>query len=140
MDIFSVKKRSEVMSKIRGEDTKLEIKVRSYLFRLGFRFKKNVKNLPGKPDIVLKKYNSVIFINGCFWHGHKSCKLFKMPKTRTQFWREKINANIDRDVRYKRKLRHLGWNVVILWECRLEKNFEKQMSKTLSKFKDHEDG
>lgn len=121
------------MSKIRGEDTKLEIQVRSYLFKLGFRFRKNVKTLPGKPDIVLKKYKTVVFINGCFWHGHKNCKLFKMPKTRTRFWKNKIGSNINRDIKNKRKLRNLDWKVITLWECRLEKDFEKQMNRLVEK-------
>jgi len=97
MDKFSPKKRSEIMSKITGKETKPEILVRKYLFAKGFRYRKNVKTLPGKPDIVLPKYKTVVFINGCFWHGHKNCKKANLPTTNFNFWKEKIDKNIIRD-------------------------------------------
>src|ERR1700739_1798896 len=97
MDVFSKDKRSTIMSKISGKETKPEIIIRKFLFSKGFRYRKNVSTLPGKPDIILSKYSTVIFVNGCFWHGHKNCKAAKLPSTRRQFWEEKINNNIVRD-------------------------------------------
>lgn len=110
------------MSRIRGKDTKPEISVRSMLHRLGYRFTvggpKN-KRLPGKPDIVLPKWGTVVFVHGCFWHGHDHCPLFRLPKTRTEFWRGKIGNNQARDIRHEEDLQQLGWNVVTIWECEL---------------------
>lgn len=128
MDVFSKKKRSEVMSKIKGHDTKLEIKVRQRLFRNGYRFRKNDRRYPGKPDILLPKYKTVIQIHGCFWHGHKRCKYFVVPKTRTEFWMGKIEANRRNDEKNRKLLKKIGFSVLTLWECRLEKDFEKQMT------------
>lgn len=128
MDVFSKKKRSEVMSKIKGHDTKLEIKVRRRLFRNGYRFRKNDRRYPGKPDILLPKYKTVIQIHGCFWHGHKRCKYFVVPKTRTEFWMGKIEANRRNDEKNRKLLKKIGFSVLTLWECRLEKDFEKQMT------------
>ena len=122
VDIFSKEKRSWVMSRIRGKNTKPEIMVRSILHRLGYRFTVSGprnKKLPGKPDVVLPKWKTVIFVHGCFWHGHKGCPLFNMPKTRTKFWREKITGNKERDTRNEAALKELGWNVVTIWECEL---------------------
>jgi len=118
-DIFSKQKRSEIMSKISGKETKPEILVRKYLFANGFRYRKNVKDLPGKPDIVLPKYKTVIFIHGCFWHGH-NCKAGKLPKTRKEFWKEKINRNIQRDKNNKIELQKQGWKVITIWQCKLK--------------------
>jgi DNA mismatch endonuclease (patch repair protein) len=122
VDIFSKDKLSWVMSRIRGKDTKPELLVRSMLHRLGYRFTVSGprnKNLPGKPDIVLPKWGTVVFVHGCFWHGHKGCPLFKMPKTRTEFWRDKIGENKERDARNEAALKKLGWNVVTIWESEL---------------------
>src|SRR5690606_20085781 len=124
-DIFSSKKRSEIMSKISGKETKPEILVRKYLFANGFRFRKNVKTLPGKPDIVLPKYKTIIFVHGCFWHGHKDCKKSKLPETRKEFWTSKITNNIERDQGNKEELKKLGWNIIVIWECEL-KNIKLQ--------------
>ncbi len=121
------------MSRIRGKDTKPERIVRSMLHRLGYRFTvagpKN-KKLPGRPDIVLPKWGTVVFVNGCFWHGHDHCPLFRLPKTRTEFWKDKIGKNQARDIRNVSDLQQLGWNVVTIWECELA-NLEK--SETLTK-------
>lgn len=118
MDIWEKKKRSAVMSKIRCNDTKPEMIVRRYLFRRGYRFRKNVKGLPGTPDIVLRKYGVVIFVNGCFWHGHE--KDGYVPKTNTVFWMNKIGKNKLRDESNWEKLRQLGWGVIVIWECQLK--------------------
>lgn len=118
-DIFSKSKRSDIMSKISGKGTKPEILVRKYLFSQGFRYRKNVKDLPGKPDIVLPKYKAVIFVNGCFWHGHENCKKATLPATNTEFWREKISNNIIRDEKTYAELSSMGYKVLIIWQCEL---------------------
>lgn len=119
-DIFSSEKRSEIMSKISGKDTKPEIRVRKYLFANGFRYRKNVKELSGKPDIVLPKYKTVIFIHGCFWHGH-NCKAGKLPATRNEFWKKKITANKERDNRNIESLRNKGWKAIVIWQCEVKR-------------------
>ena len=96
--------------------------VRKYLFSHGFRYRKNDKRLPGTPDIVLLKYRAVIFVNGCFWHGHNQCRYFVIPKSNTEFWVDKINKNIERDALNTEKLISLGWNVITIWECELKKD------------------
>ncbi|QEK00890.1 very short patch repair endonuclease [Treponema phagedenis] len=118
-DKFSKAKRSDIMSKISGKETKPEIMVRKYLFAHGFRYRKNVANLPGKPDIALPKYKTVIFVNGCFWHGHKNCKNAELPTTNTEFWRIKISATIERDKRQKLELQKIGYRVLTVWQCEL---------------------
>ena len=120
------------MSKISGKETKPEVLVRKYLFSKGFRFKKNDNSLPGKPDIVLPKYKSLIFINGCFWHGH-NCKAGKLPDSNKDFWRRKISDNIERDQRNQDKLSNFGWNVIIVWQCHLKNKEirEKRMNKLI---------
>lgn len=120
MDVHSRETRSYNMSKIRSQDTKPEIKVRKYLFSKGFRFRKNDKRYPGKPDIVLPKYNTVIFINGCFWHMHIGCSDFSLPKTNTEFWQKKLENNKRRDENVIRQLYDMNWNVIILWQCELK--------------------
>jgi len=107
------------MSKIAGKDTKPEIAVRKCLFKLGFRYRTNVKDLSGKPDIVLKKYNTIILVNGCFWHGH-ICKAAKLPQTKTEFWSEKINANRLRDEKNKKLLEASGWKIITIWVCEIK--------------------
>lgn len=121
MDVHDKKTRSYNMSRIKGKNTKPEEIVRKYLFSKGFRYRKNDKRLPGTPDIVLPKYKTVIFVNGCFWHGHKDCRYFVVPKTNTDFWLNKINDNIERDKRKQEALKELGWNVIVVWECELKK-------------------
>lgn len=129
-DIFSKEKRSQIMSNISGKETKPEIAVRSFLFRKGFRFRKNLKKLPGTPDIVLTKYKTTILLHGCFWHGH-NCKKGARPTSNTEFWNTKIQKNIDRDKKVEADLKHLGWNVIIIWDCELKNkaDFEVTMNK-----------
>ena len=124
MDIVSEEQRSYNMSRIRSKDTKPELIVRSILHRLGYRFTVNGpknKKLPGRPDIVLPKYNTVIFVHGCFWHMHKNCKYATIPKTRTEWWKEKLEGNAQRDARRQEDLEALGWRVVVVWSCELKK-------------------
>lgn len=119
VDNRSKEARSRNMSRIPNKNTKPEEIVRKYLFSKGFRYRKNVSSLPGKPDIVLTKYKTVVFVNGCFWHGHQGCKWFVRPKTNTDFWNAKLQYNIERDNRNYRKLEEMGWNVIIIWECQI---------------------
>ena len=123
------------MSRIQGKETKLEIKVRQFLRRQGIGFRKNYAHLPGKPDVVLTKYKSVIFINGCFWHGHEGCKYYVVPKTRTEWWMEKIAVTKERDTRHTAALVKNGWRVFVIWECELEKAFENVMNDLILKLK-----
>ncbi|NPA44737.1 MAG: DNA mismatch endonuclease Vsr [Chlorobi bacterium] len=127
-DIFTKKKRSEIMSKISGKETKPEILVRKFLFANGFRYRKNDKRYPGKPDIVLPKYKTVIFVHGCFWHGH-NCPAGKLPETRKEFWKNKIQGNIERDNKNKIELEKKGWRVITIWQCELKN--KKIQEKTL---------
>lgn len=119
-DVHNKKTRSYNMSRIKGKNTKPEMLVRKFLHENGFRYRLNFSKLPGKPDIVLPKYKTVIFINGCFWHGHKGCKFFVIPKTRTKWWTEKINGTIKRDEIKIKELEIIGWVVKTLWECELK--------------------
>lgn len=124
MDIWSKKKRSAVMAKIRSKDTKPEWIVRRYLFSRGYRYRKNVKGLPGTSDIVLRKYGIVIFIHGCFWHGHEVDGT--IPSTNTEFWKKKIEGNRLRDEKNKEALRQMGWAVMTVWECQLKPAIREQ--------------
>ena len=121
VDNISKEKRSHVMSLVKQKNTGPEVAVRSFLHRRGFRFRLHDKTLPGKPDIVLPKYHTVIFVHGCFWHGHKTktCKLARIPKSRVEFWQTKIFSNAKRDRNHVKKLKALGWNVLIIWECEI---------------------
>lgn len=121
-DHISPEQRSWNMSQIKGKDTKIEVQVRSWLFSRGFRFRKNDKRYPGKPDIVLPKYKTVIFINGCFWHRHEGCKYATVPKTRVEYWEDKFNRNIKNDMLHKQQLEEMGWRVLTIWECQLKKD------------------
>ena len=127
-DVHSPDVRSFNMSRIRGKDTKPEETVRKYLFSRGFRYRKNDKRLPGKPDIVLPKYRTVIFVNGCFWHKHEECKYFVWPKNNAEFWKNKIERNVERDKKAILELEASGWNVIVVWECQLK---AKTMDSTL---------
>lgn len=120
-DTMTESQRRECMSHIRSKDTNPEVTVRKELFRRGFRFRKNVHSLPGTPDIVLPRYRTVIFINGCFWHGHKGCRLYTVPKTNVRFWTDKIERNRSRDQLNIQRLESLEWNVITVWECQLGK-------------------
>lgn len=120
-DIKTKEERSQNMAAIRSKNTKPEMLVRKYLFSRGLRFRVQVRKLPGTPDIVLPKYNTVIFVNGCFWHGHEECKYFRLPKSNVEFWKEKIERNIERDKESTQALLDLGWKVIRVWECDIRK-------------------
>ena len=123
------------MSQIKGKNTKPEMLVRKFLHANGFRYRLHVKNLPGKPDIVLPKYKTVIFVHGCFWHGHTNCKYFVVPKTRTRWWMDKINGNKANDEKAVKALKKEGWKVINLWECKLKpRKVERTLFSLLKKF------
>ena len=119
-DVHSREIRSYNMSRIKGKDTKPEMLVRRFLHGQGYRYRLHVKNLPGKPDIVLPKYKTIIFIHGCFWHGHEGCRYYVVPKTRTEWWLGKINGNIENDKKAIKVLKKEGWRIITLWECQLK--------------------
>ncbi len=119
-DVMTLEQRSRCMAAIKGKDTKPELIVRKYLFSRGLRFRVQVRKLPGNPDIVLPKYKTIIFVNGCFWHGHDGCRYFRMPKSNVRFWKEKIERNVARDARNEAELKALGWRVVRVWECEIK--------------------
>lgn len=127
-DVHSKQVRSYNMSMIRSKNTKPEMIVRRYLFSSGFRYRVNVQGIKGKPDIVFTKYRIVIFINGCFWHGHPNCKIFVLPKTNTEWWKNKIETTRKRDEKNQQLLKAEGWHVIVIWECQLKK---KNRLKTL---------
>jgi DNA mismatch endonuclease, patch repair protein len=136
-DVHNKKTRSYNMSQIKGKNTKPEMLVRKFLFANGFRFRLHDKKLPGKPDIVLLKYKTAIFVHGCFWHGHKNCKYFVTPKTRTDWWLSKINGNKKNDKKKQSALKKLGWNIILIWGCdlkpsKIERTFKKPL-KTLGR-------
>lgn len=124
VDHLSPEKRSWNMSRVRSKDTGPEMKVRRLLFSMGFRYRINVKALPGKPDIVLKKWNTVIFVHGCFWHRHKGCKDTTTPKTKTEWWLEKFKKNVTNDQKKRQALEESGWKVLVVWECETNQNDE----------------
>lgn len=132
-DTLTKEKRSWNMSRIRGKDTQIEVEVRKYLFSKGFRYRKNVSELPGKPDIVLPKYNTVVFIHGCYWHRHPGCKYSYTPKSNTDFWEKKFSANVKNDERKREQLESAGWKVIVLWECDIEHRFEQTMEMLVSR-------
>ena len=119
-DIQTPLQRHNTMSAIRGKNTKPEMIVRRGLWKRGFRYRLNYKRLPGHPDLVLRKYKTCIFINGCFWHGHEGCKYYTVPKTNTEFWVNKVQRNKERDERVKHELNAMGWNCITVWECELK--------------------
>ena len=120
MDVFSRDKRSQIMSRVGDKNTKPEIAVRSVLHNLGFRFRLHRKDLPGKPDIALPRHRKVVFVHGCFWHGHKNCSRAKRPSTNQQFWNEKLDGNILRDQENIHALNELGWDVLTVWTCEVK--------------------
>lgn len=130
-DVHSRATRSYNMSQIRSKDTKPEMVVRKILFSNGFRFRLHRNDLPGKPDIVLSKYRTVIFVHGCFWHGHEGCRYFVVPKTRTEWWLNKINRNKTLDEINARKLQDMGWKVIQIYECMLKKGKVEQIGEQL---------
>lgn len=127
-DVKTPEQRSRNMAAIKGRDTKPEIIVRKYLFSRGLRFRVQVKKLPGNPDIVLPKYKTVIFVNGCLWHGHEGCKYFRLPKSNVEFWKEKIERNIERDRESMQALLDLGWKVIRVWECELRNKANREVT------------
>jgi DNA mismatch endonuclease, patch repair protein len=128
-DVHDKETRSYNMSQIKSKNTKPEMLVRKFLHANGFRYRLHVKNLPGKPDIVLPKYKTVIFVHGCFWHGHVGCRYYVVPKTKTQWWLNKINSNTANDEKAIKALKNQGWKVINVWECNLRKN---KVDKTLA--------
>ena len=131
-DNLTPEKRSWNMSRIKGKDTSIEIRVRKWLFQKGYRYRKNVTNLPGKPDILLNSYKTVIFIHGCFWHRHPGCKDATTPKTRTEFWTSKFSSNVQNDRKNIEKLEEMGYQVIIIWECEIKKRFQETMDNVVT--------
>lgn len=125
MDKLTPEQRSRTMRRIRSRDTKPEMLVRRFLYAQGFRYRVNVRTLPGKPDIALRKYGVAIFVHGCFWHGHE-CQHGRMPQTNTDFWRRKIERNMSRDAEVRERLRALGWRTMVVWECQLKPKCRQQ--------------
>ncbi len=130
-DVHSPATRSYNMSQIKGKDTKPEILVRHYLHAHGMRYRLHDRNLPGKPDIVLPKYRTVVFVHGCFWHRHEGCRYFVVPKTRTEFWLNKIGRNVANDERQQNELTAAGWKVLTVWECELKPAIREHTLKEL---------
>lgn len=130
-DVHSKEVRSYNMSRIRGKDTRPELLVRKYLFSKGLRYRLHDKKLPGRPDLVFPKYRKVLFVHGCFWHGHEGCKYFVMPKTRTEWWMDKINRNRDKDNDSLQKLKDSGWGTIVVWECDLKNNKKEEALNSL---------
>ena len=122
-DRLTSQQRHNCMSNIHSKNTKPELMVRRWLWSHGYRYRLNVKGVPGKPDIVMRRYRTAIFVNGCFWHGHEGCEKFKMPKTNVEFWDTKIRKNQERDKQNYQILQDNGWQVLVLWECQLTKKF-----------------
>ena len=126
VDNVSKEVRSYNMSRIKSKDTKPEILVRSYLFSRGLRFRKNDKRYPGSPDIVLPKYNTMVFVHGCFWHLHEGCKYARIPKSNVEYWKKKLYRNKERDEHNQKELKEMGWKVITVWECELKKGKVEQ--------------
>jgi DNA mismatch endonuclease, patch repair protein len=135
-DVHTKKQRSYNMAQVKSTNTKPELLVRKFLHAQGFRYSLHNKKLPGKPDIVLPKYNTIIFVHGCFWHGHTNCKYFTIPKTRTKWWTDKINTNKANDEKAVKALKKAGWKIIIVWACKLKpKNAEQTLIKILARLK-----
>jgi DNA mismatch endonuclease (patch repair protein) len=126
MDIYSPEKRSQIMAKISGKDTQPEMIVRKFLFSRGFRYRLNDKRYPGRPDLVLPKFKTAVFIHGCFWHGHQGCKASALPETRKAFWEKKIGDTIIRDKRKILQLKDAGWKVITVWQCEIKNKNQRQ--------------
>lgn len=132
LDNLSIEQRRYAMSRIRSRGTKPELVLRKSLFALGFRFRLHKKNLPGKPDLVFSKYNSVVFIHGCFWHLHNNCSDGRLPKSKLEYWAPKLNRNVERDLQHQTELGKLGWRVFVVWECQIKKDLNEAVQKTAS--------
>ena len=139
-DSLTPEKRSWNMSRIRSKDTSIEIKVRKYLFSQGFRYKKNVASLPGKPDIVFPKYHAAVFIHGCFWHRHEGCRRSNIPKSKQEYWIPKLEKNVENDIKHYQQLQELGWRPIIVWECELCRSFDITLKKTIQEITDGDYG
>lgn len=137
-DIFSNEKRSYIMSKIKGKNTKIEVIVSKWLSFFGYRYRINCRKYPGSPDVVIPRYKTVIFVHGCFWHAHEKCKYFKPPKTRSEFWNAKFERNMNRDKNKVNQLEKLGWKVIVIWECELMYNPEIRLLKLLEEIRGDE--
>ena len=131
MDVFTKEKRSRVMAAVQGRNTRFEVMLCRALFQYGFYFIKNVKSLPGSPDIVLPEYKTAIFVHGCFWHAHENCEHFRLPESRRDFWKEKLWKNKVRDMKNKDLLEKDGWKIITAWECSLKKDFEKRFGEII---------
>jgi DNA mismatch endonuclease (patch repair protein) len=123
-DVLSTEERSRLMRSVKGKNTAPELQIRSALHRAGYRFRLHRNDLPGKPDIVLPKYMTIVFINGCFWHQHTGCRKATIPKNNRSFWRKKLTRNVERDLQNHVQLRRLGWKVITLWECKIRKSVD----------------
>lgn len=132
MDKMTKEQRSRCMASIHSKGTKPELVVRKYLFAHGFRYRLNHPRLPGHPDIVMRKYRTVIFVNGCFWHGHEGCKYYVVPKSNTRFWLDKIKRNQERDLEVMHKLAEMGWHTIVVWECELKPAVREQTLESLA--------
>lgn len=131
-DRMTPEQRHRCMSHIRGTDTRPEMVVRRWLWREGFRYRLHVRSLPGTPDVVMRKWRTAIFVNGCFWHGHEGCRHYRLPKTRTAYWMDKIERNRDHDRRNHKLLEWMGWHVLVVWECQLDKDRREATLQALS--------
>lgn len=138
MDELSKEKRSWNMSRVKSKDTKIEVQVRKYIFSKGFRYRKNDKRFPGKPDIVLPKYKTVIFVNGCFWHRHPDCRYAHLPKSNLDYWEKKLERNAKNDALHIQQIESAGWEAVTLWECRLKQDFEGTMAEVIKSLQEKE--
>lgn len=134
-DSLTPDKRSWNMSHIHAKDTSIELKVRRFLFSQGFRYRKNVSSLPGKPDMVLPKYHAVVFIHGCFWHRHEGCKRATTPKSRQEYWLPKFERNVANDRKHCEELKQMGWRPIVIWECEVNKHFEETMNRLVNEIR-----
>lgn len=134
-DVHTKEVRSFNMSQIKGKNTKPEMLVRKFLFANGLRYRLHKKDLPGKPDLVLPKFRSIVFVHGCFWHGHEGCKYFVIPKTNSEWWLAKIMRNRERDQKAQKELENMGWNVFYIWECELKNNANATLTRLLANIK-----
>ena len=132
MDKLSPQQRHNNMAAIHGKDTKPEMVVRRWLWGRGFRYRLNHPRLPGKPDIVMRKYRTCIFVNGCFWHGHEGCRYYTIPKTNTEFWVNKVKRNKERDVKVQHELAAMGWHCITIWECELKPKVREKTLESLA--------
>lgn len=130
-DRMTAEQRHRCMAAIHSRDTKPEMVVRRYLWGLGYRYRLSHPRLPGHPDLVLRKYRTAIFVNGCFWHGHEGCRAFRLPKTNAEFWRVKIERNRERDAQERRQLASMGWHSIVVWECELKPKVREQTLRSL---------